>query len=110
MYRLSNPLVREFIEEHEKMYTTGLIFNIRDGWTDCHAFDALIRIYQRHGLMAVNINEGVPLSMHPFINGPLGHYMDNLKGPRKRQGHSYRSDLIIPRTEAYWQSLPSKVS
>jgi hypothetical protein len=103
LYRLSNPLVREFIEEHEKIYKTGLIFNIRDGWTDCHAFDALMRVYRRHGLSAIDINEGLPQSMHPFLQGPLGKYMDHLKGARKKEGKSRKSDLIVPRKEAYWQ-------
>ena len=103
LYRLSNPLVREFIEEHEKMYLSGLIFNIKEGWTDCHAFDVLLRVYRRHGLITTNINEGLPQSMHPFVNGPLGRYMDHLKGQRKKEGRSRQQDLVVPRTEAYWQ-------
>jgi hypothetical protein len=49
-----------------------------------------------------NLNEGVPDSMHPFVNGPLGSYMDHLKGGRKEQGRSSDKDLVVTRTEEYW--------
>ena len=109
LYRLSNPLVREFIEEHEKMYLSGVIFKIKEGWTDCHAFDVLLKVYRRHGLIAVDINEGLPQSMHPFVNGPLGRYMDHLKGGRKKEGRSRQNDLVVPRTEDYWLARDSRV-
>jgi hypothetical protein len=85
------------------MYLSGLIFKLRDGWTDCHAFDTLLRVYRKHGLVAIDINEGLPQSMHPFVNGPLGRYMDHLKGRRKSEGRSRQQDLVVPRAEAYWQ-------
>ena len=40
--------------------------------------------------------------MHPFVNGPLGRYMDHLKGGRKDEGRSSDKDLVVARTEAYW--------
>lgn len=36
------------------------------------------------------------LSSHPFINSPLGLFMDHLKGNRKNVGTSSDSDFIIP--------------
>jgi hypothetical protein len=100
-YRL-NPMVKDFIADHERMYIGGLIFDIRNGWTDCHAFDVLIETYKRHGLKTKNINEGIPDSIHPFVNGPLGSYMDHLKGGRKREGKSRKADLLVRREESYW--------
>lgn len=102
LYRRSNPLVCDLIEDHEKFYTTGLIFQLKNGWTDCHAFDVLISSYTRKGLKTRNINAGVPESMHPFVNGPLGAYMDHVKGARKNEGRSRKSDFVVDRQEAYW--------
>jgi hypothetical protein len=39
---------------------------------------------------------------HPLINGPLGKWMDHMKGGRKEQGKSKTSDLMVNRTENYW--------
>ena len=41
---------------------------------------------------------------HPFVNGPLGAYMDHMKGERKQYGRSLASDLMTQRDESYWQS------
>jgi hypothetical protein len=42
---------------------------------------------------------------HPFVNGPLGAFMDHLKGKRKEKGRSRRTDLIRQRDETYWRQL-----
>jgi len=102
IYRQRNSMVRGFIFEHAEMYRKDILFQLQ-GWTDCHAFDFLVRKYSRAGLLKFhNINEGVPMSSHPFINGPLGRYMDHMKGARKASGKSYESDLVVERTEKYW--------
>jgi hypothetical protein len=44
-------------------------------------------------------------TMHPLINSPLGHWFDHLKGSRKLVGHSYPSDLYVPRHEDYWEKI-----
>lgn len=40
---------------------------------------------------------------HPLINSPWGAYLDHLKGRRKDLGRSQSRDLIVNRTERYWQ-------
>lgn len=40
---------------------------------------------------------------HPLINGPLGKWFDHLKGARKAQGRSPKSDLHFKRDEGYWK-------
>jgi hypothetical protein len=104
IYRLRNPLVRMFIFEHAEAYRSDAVFQL-SGWTDCHVFDYLVRKYSNAGALKFwNINDGVPSSSHPFINGPLGEYMDHMKGARKVSGKSYNSDLVVSRTEEYWTS------
>jgi len=39
---------------------------------------------------------------HPLINSMWGAYLDHLKGGRKALGKSKRTDLLVPRTEPYW--------
>lgn len=98
IYRMS-PAVKNFINAHVKIYEEDAIFEL-PGWTDCHAFDYLVRQF---GLKFKDINEGIPLSTHPFVNGPLGAYMDHLKGPRKEEGKSRPDDFVVSRGEAYWR-------
>jgi len=103
IYRLRNPYVRQFIFEHADAYRSDRVFHL-SGWTDCHIFDALVSAYQNQKLLQFhNINSGIPDSMHPFINGPLGAFMDHMKGARKEEGRSYDSDLVVDRSEAYWR-------
>ncbi|WP_420562674.1 hypothetical protein [Thalassobaculum sp.] len=102
LYRIKRPEVQRFIKEHSSYYTNDKVFSL-PRWTDCHIFDRLVQEYTRdQRLKFYNLNEGIPDSMHPFINGPLGGYMDHLKGARKDGGQSYASDLIVKRDEAYW--------
>ncbi len=102
LYNLRNPVVRKFILDHTDYYTHDKIFTLTR-WTDCHAFDSMVAAHRKAGdLKFYNINEGVPDSMHPFVNGPLGRYMDHLKGGRKDEGRSSDKDLVVARTEEYW--------
>src|SRR5574341_1974770 len=103
-YRVFDRLVRRFIAAHQRFYETDDIFTL-PGWTDCHAFDRLVQMTQRD-LRFKDINAGLPSSMHPFVNGPLGAFMDHLKGPRKHEGRSRHEDLVVDRGEAYW-AVPS---
>jgi hypothetical protein len=98
VYRMTQK-VRQFINDHQDMYTSGRIFEL-PGWTDCHAFDYLLK---KSDIKSMDINEGIPPSMHPFVNGPLGTCMDHMKGARKREGKSRKSDLVVERQEEYWQ-------
>ena len=98
LYRLENPKVREFIDDHVEMYTNYKILDLA-AWTDCHAFDYLV---EKSDLKFKDINEGISPSMHPFVNGPLGSVMDHLKGTRKHEGRSRPGDLVVERKEAYW--------
>ena len=103
VYKLTSPKVRKFIKDHCDFYRSDNVFAL-SGWTDCHIFDYLYSMARKDGLRFHNINDGVKNSSHPFINGPLGKYMDHKKGARKTEGKSRDSDLVVERTEAYWNS------
>jgi hypothetical protein len=80
IYRQRNPMVRQFMSDHAEAYRSDIIFQL-PGWTDCHIFDFLVQDYKKAGLINFhNINEGVAISSQPFVNGPLGRYMDHIGG------------------------------
>jgi hypothetical protein len=70
-------------------------------WHDSFVFDVvrtqvpLIELDWAQGLIK---GEG-----HPLINSEWGAYLDHLKGKRKNTGRSLAKDLLVQRTEAYWQ-------
>ncbi len=98
----AKPVVRKFITDHTDYYTHDKLFQVFR-WTDCNAFDAMVAAHRRaRTLKFHNLKEGVPDSMHPFVNGPLSSYMDYLKGGRKDEGRSSDKDPVVARTEEYW--------
>ena len=95
--------VKEFWDTCAMMYNSDAIFKLKH-WTDCHVFDHVKMLYEKKGLVAVNITKGFNRG-HPFVNCVLGEYMDHMKGDRKRHGRSKlherhtKSDEII----AWWE-------
>ena len=39
---------------------------------------------------------------HPLINTKLGKWIDHMKGDRKFKGKSLTKDLVVNRSEGYW--------
>lgn len=95
MYDLRQKTVRSMLHEWRGIYVSGKLFDL-EGWTDCHVFD-----YVRTKWIAAKHWENLtPWGKgwdHVFINGPLGAYMDHMKGTRKRLGRSRVRDIITER-------------
>jgi len=99
---LRSHRVRDFLSEFQRYYDQAEqgIFTL-DEWHDSFVFDA---VRKHHALVELDwsghliTGEG-----HPLINSEWGAYLDHLKGDRKDQGRSRRSDLKVKRTEVYWQ-------
>ena len=103
------PQAKEFMLKWQQQYTQDLVWNLpwqephtnKLGYTDCHTYDAV-----RQTFPATLWNDLSPKGLnhpHPFVNGILGNHMDHCKGPRKAEGRSRKSDIVVKRTEAYWQ-------
>jgi hypothetical protein len=90
-----HPLTNEFCERYKSIYLSGAIFHL-EHWTDCHVFDCLKTYYISFGFQNAFYEIPALPSTHPFINSPLGLFMDHLKGNRKNDGTSSISDYIIP--------------
>jgi len=100
--KLTSPAVQSFLQKFQEVYDhaeTG-IFTLEE-WHDSFVFDAVRKqcnLIELDWSSHLITGEG-----HPLINCDWGAYLDHLKGDRKDQGRSRRSDLKVHRTEAYWQ-------
>ena len=88
----------EFFAKWRDLYVTGDIFDLPE-WHDSYVFDHL---REKLKIPSENISGPGKRAHHPFINSPLGKYLDHMKGNRKERGRSPRSDLVWRRPEAHW--------
>lgn len=91
----------EFFERWRNLYETGDIFKLKE-WHDSYVFDHLRTSMK---IPCRNISGPGKKAHHPFINSPLGKYIDHLKGNRKLRGRSSRSDLVWQRPEGHWRAV-----
>lgn len=99
---LQSPALQKFLEKFQWMYDCAEqgIFTL-DEWHDSFVFDA---VRQQVKMKELNWSQGLITGEgHPLINSAWGAWLDHLKGKRKNLGHSPATDLVVKRTEAYWQ-------
>ena len=100
--RLNSPAVRAWLQEFQRMYddADNGIFTL-DEWHDSYVFDVT---RSRVSMKELNWSAGlIKGEGHPLINCEWGAYIDHLKGKRKSAGRSKAKDLLVQRTEKYWQ-------
>lgn len=102
IFDMRHPQAREFMQQWREEYTLDKIWNIDAGHTDCHTYDTVMARFPKE--LWNNLSPRAQTN-HPFINGVLGKHMDHTKGPRKDQGKSKKSDMIVQRNEPYWQNV-----
>ena len=106
---LNHPVCHTFLEEFERMYEdaeTG-IFTLEE-WHDSYVFGEILKKFRQFNaeydysadmyLREAKTGGGG----HPLINGPLGKWIDHMKGDRKVSGKSKKSDIMVQRKESYW--------
>lgn len=101
IFNMKHEIANDFLDTWKQYYIDDSIFRL-DMWTDCHTYDDAMKkfdVNQWHNL-SPNIKHN-----HPFINGPLGEFMDHMKGDRKKKGTSNRKDLKIRRGGTYWRDV-----
>ena len=106
---LNHPVCHSFLEDFEQMYEDAEngIFTLEE-WHDSYVFGEILKKYKdfpSHDYSADMYMREAKTGGggHPLINGPLGKWMDHMKGGRKDQGKSKRSDIMVSRTEDYWR-------
>jgi hypothetical protein len=104
---MANPGSKMFTQWMQEAYDqaeTGVL--AMDEFHDCWVFD---RCRER---MADTVPGWIQLNWsrqfvmgegHPLVNTEWGAYLDHLKGNRKDSGRSKIKDLVVKRTEGYWQ-------
>lgn len=104
-YALTHPRHQEFMEFWQQLYLDDTLFELPE-WHDSFVYDVIRKTFEDKlpDFQSYNIaGEDTP-SDHPFINSVLGQYMDHLKGDaRKDDGHSFKDDLVVERSETYWK-------
>lgn len=99
---LKNNAIHEFLKKFQELYDDAEngIFKLQE-WHDSYIFDVV-----RTSMSLSELDWSGHLIKgegHPLINSEWGAYLDHLKGARKTVGKSKSTDLLIPRTEAYWR-------
>jgi hypothetical protein len=86
------------------------IFTLEE-WHDSYVFGELLNEFKLRNSSVLDYSADMYLKEaktggggHPLINGPLGKFMDHMKGGRKEKGKSDKKDIMVNRTEGYWKS------
>ena len=107
---LNHPVCHEFLKDFEQMYedADNGIFTLEE-WHDSYVFGELLKKYKEFPSYDYSADMYLKEAKtggggHPLINGPLGKWMDHMKGGRKDKGKSTTKDIIVNRTEDYWRT------
>lgn len=105
----NHPVCHEFMKDFEAMYEDAEngMFKLEE-WHDSYIFGEILNKYNEfpsHDYSAdMYLREAkTGGGGHPLINGPLGKFMDHMKGGRKDKGKSNAKDIMVNRAEDYWK-------
>jgi len=107
---LNHPVCHEFLKEFERMYEdaeNGMF--LLDEWHDSYIFGEVLKMFNQFPSHDYSANMYLKEAKsggggHPLINGPLGKWIDHMKGVRKEEGSSRLKDIMVNRTEDYWKN------
>lgn len=83
----NNEWNNRYFQLMEWLYDEGALFQLEE-WHDSYVWWAAEKYVEKEANRSVSIDIGDGSSRHPFVTGPLGKYLDHLKGKRKEQGYS----------------------
>ena len=110
---LNHPVCHEFLKEFERVYeeADNGIFLLEE-WHDSFVFGSILNNMKLQFPNAHDYSAEMYLKEaksggggHPLINGVLGKWIDHMKGGRKDAGKSQRNDIMVNRTEDYWNEI-----
>lgn len=108
---LNSPVCWSFLKEFERMYEEADrgIFTLEE-WHDSFVFGTILNDIRKYSPNVHDYSADMYLREaktggggHPLINGPLGKWIDHMKGGRKETGKSSKKDIMVNRTEDYWR-------
>ena len=83
----NNEWKDRYFQLMEWLYDQGALFQLEE-WHDSYVWWAAEKYIEQEANGSVSVDIGDGSSRHPFVTGPLGKYLDHLKGKRKDQGYS----------------------
>src|SRR6056300_243889 len=104
---LKDPVCDKFLAEFERMYedADNGMFKLAE-WHDSFIFGHVLNAIKIDNQNVLDYSADMYLREaksggggHPLINGPLGKWIDHMKGVRKQEGRSRKSDIMVTRTE-----------
>lgn len=95
-----HPRHQEMMTRLREMYDGDKLF-LEKEWHDSYI---LQQVVLQAGVTAKSLSGTGYRTHHPFVNGPLGQWMDHMKGARKVKGKSPPIDLKVKRREEYWRT------
>jgi len=110
---LNDPVCHEFLKEFERVYeeADNGIFLLEE-WHDSYVFGNILNNMKLQFPNAHDYSAEMYLREaksggggHPLINGVLGKWIDHMKGGRKDAGKSQKKDIMVNRTEDYWNEI-----
>lgn len=104
IYNVRREPARMLIRMMRELWRKDQVFGLPE-WHDSFVFNVLLEgMVAEKMLAARSISGGFEEHEHPFINGPLGQYMDHLKGPIRKQVGASLAEDVDPhvRKESYW--------
>ena len=108
---LNSPICKNFLEEFERVYEDAEngIFLLEE-WHDSYVFGDILNTCKKIAPNVLDYSAEMYLREaktggggHPLINTKLGKWIDHMKGDRKNNKKSLVKDLMVKRTEDYWQ-------
>ncbi len=109
---LKHPMCVQFLKEFERFYEEPDkgIFELVE-WHDSFVFGHILNQLRPIDNNVLDYSAEMYLREarsggggHPLINTVLGKWIDHMKGNRKVTGKSQRSDIMVNRTEDYWNA------
>jgi len=109
---LNHETCKKFLAEFERVYEDAEngIFKLAE-WHDSFVFGNILNGMKIQDPNVLDYSAEMYLREaksggggHPLINGVLGKWIDHMKGVRKQEGRSRKVDIMVKRTESYWNS------
>ena len=107
---LKDTICQDFLKEFERVYEDAEngIFRMEE-WHDSFVFGSILNSMKDYYPEVLDYSAEMYLKEaktggggHPLINGVLGTWLDHMKGVRKNEGRSRQKDIMVNRSEAYW--------
>tara|TARA_A100001388_G_scaffold12730_1_gene8681 strand:- start:3319 stop:4167 length:849 start_codon:yes stop_codon:yes gene_type:complete len=110
---LNDTICQDFLKEFERVYQDpeNGIFKLEE-WHDSFVFGNILNAMKDYYPEVLDYSAEMYIRTaktggggHPLINSVLGTWIDHMKGDRKNTKKSLPKDLMVNRTEAYWNEI-----